>query len=43
MNGSQKFGIICLIIITVVYVYFSFFNKEGFNFPVHNQESNYFK
>ena len=38
MNGSQKFGIICLIIITVVYVYFSFFNKEGFNFPVRNQE-----
>ena len=36
MNFSQKFGIFCLIIITVVYVYFSFFNKEGFVFPKRN-------
>lgn len=31
MNFSQKLGIFCLIIITVAYVYFSFFNKEGFH------------
>ena len=37
MNCSQKFGIICLILITAVYVYFSFFNKEGFKFPSRNQ------
>lgn len=37
MNGSQKFGITCLILITLVYVYFSFFAKEGFNLPKHNQ------
>ena len=33
MNFSQKFGIFCLIIITTVYVYFSFFTKEGFVMP----------
>ncbi len=32
MNFSQRFGIFCLVLITVVYVYFSFFNKEGFDF-----------
>lgn len=38
MNGSQKLGIICLILITVIYVYFSFFNKEGIHLPVRNNE-----
>ena len=38
MNGSQKLGIICLIVITVIYVYFSFFNKEGIHLPVRNNE-----
>ena len=37
MNGSQKFGIICLILITLVYVYFSFFAKGEFNFPANNK------
>lgn len=37
MNGSQKFGIICLILITLVYVYFSFFSKESFNFSIGNK------
>ena len=36
MNFSQKFGIFCLILITLIYVYFSFFTKEGFNFPSEN-------
>lgn len=36
MNFSQKFGIFCLILITVVYVYFSFFTKEGFVLPKNN-------
>lgn len=31
MNFSQKLGIFCLILITVVYVYFSFFTEEGFH------------
>ena len=30
MNLSQKIGILCLIIITTAYIYFSFFYKEGF-------------
>ena len=38
MNFSQKLGIFCLIVITVLYVYFSFFNKEGFHLPQHNYE-----
>lgn len=38
MNGSQKLGIICLILITVIYVYFSFFNKEGIHLPARNNE-----
>lgn len=32
MNFSQKFGIFCLIVITIAYVYFSFFNPQGLNF-----------
>ena len=32
MNFSQKLGIFCLVIITAAYVYFSFFNKDGFHF-----------
>ena len=32
MNFSQKLGIFCLIVITTVYVYFSFFAGNGFNF-----------
>ena len=40
MNFSQKFGIFCLILITVVYVYFSFFTKEGFNLPNYNRHEN---
>ena len=39
MNGSQRLGITCLILITLVYVYFSFFAKEGFNLPVRHQTS----
>ena len=39
MNFSQKFGIFCLIIITTVYVYFSFFGKEGFHLPQKNYET----
>lgn len=33
MNFSQKIGLLCLIVITVAYVYISFFNKGGFSFP----------
>ena len=33
MNFSQKIGLFCLIVITIVYVYVSFFNKDGFKFP----------
>ena len=40
MNFSQKLGIFCLVILTAVYVYFSFFNKEGFHLPVNNQNKN---
>lgn len=32
MNFSQKLGIFCLIVITTIYVYFSFFAENGFNF-----------
>lgn len=39
MNFSQKLGIFCLILITVAYVYFSFFSKEGFHFNL--PEKNY--
>jgi len=37
MNFSQKFGIFCLILITTVYVYLSFFNKDGFKLPNNNK------
>jgi len=33
MNFSQKLGIFCLIVITVVYVYFSFFNNGSLHLP----------
>jgi spore germination protein GerM len=38
MNFSQKIGTFCLIAITVLYVYFSFFNKEGFHLPKKIEE-----
>jgi spore germination protein GerM len=38
MNFSQKFGIFCLIVITAAYVYFSFFNKDGFHLPAKTDE-----
>jgi spore germination protein GerM len=37
MSNSQKFGIICLIIITALYIYLSFFAKDGFKLPSRNQ------
>ena len=33
MNFSQKIGIFCLVVITVVYIYFSFFSENGINLP----------
>ena len=33
MNNSQRLGIFFLILITEAYVYFSFFNGKGFEFP----------
>ena len=37
MNFSQKLGLFILIVISVAYVYFSFFKAEGFHFnPVKN-------
>ena len=39
MNSSQKLGIFCLIVITIVYVYFSFFPKDGFHLPQKNYET----
>lgn len=43
MNFSQKLGLFILILISVAYVYFSFFNKDGFEFkmPEFNQNPNY--
>ena len=38
MNFSQKLGTFCLIVITALYVYFSFFSKEGFHLPKPNYE-----
>ena len=38
MNFSQKLGLFVLIVITFVYVYFSFFNKEGFHLPARTEE-----
>ena len=32
MNFAQRLGLFCLIVISVAYVYFSFFDKEGFKF-----------
>ncbi len=40
MNFSQKLGIFCLIVITCVYVYFSFFAKNGFNFERQTVKEN---
>ena len=40
MNFARKFGIFCLIVISVVYVYFSFFYKEDFNFNFLNRKNN---
>lgn len=40
MNFSQKLGLFALIVISVAYVYFSFFNKDGFDFDInlgHNE------
>ena len=37
MDFARKFGILCLIIISVAYVYFSFFSKEEFNFDFFNK------
>lgn len=39
MNPSQKLGLFILIAITVVYVYFSFFNKDGFDFHMPQGET----
>ena len=39
MNFSQRLGLLILIIISVAYVYFSFFNKE-FNFPFPTTKPN---
>ena len=38
MNFSQKLGIFSLILITVAYIYFSFFMKDGFHFPDNTAE-----
>lgn len=32
MNFAQRLGMLCLILISAAYVYFSFFNKDGLNF-----------
>ena len=40
--NSQKLGIFCLILITCVYVYFSFFNENGFNFRHDKQDVPYY-
>ena len=37
MNFSQKLGLFILIVISVAYVYFSFFNKDGFSFDFTNK------
>lgn len=40
MNFSQKLGLFILILISVAYVYFSFFSKEGIHFnPISNNET----
>lgn len=38
MNFSQKLGLLILIVISILYVYFSFFNKDGFKLPERNTE-----
>jgi len=38
MNFSQKIGTFCLILITLAYVYFSFFSKDGFHLPTRITE-----
>ena len=40
MNFSQKLGLFILIVISVAYVYFSFFNQEGLHFPSINNNDN---
>ena len=35
MNFAQRLGMLCLILISAAYVYFSFFNKDGFNFNLN--------
>ena len=39
MNFSQKLGLFVLIVISVMYVYFSFFNKD-FSMPNFNHKEN---
>ena len=42
MNFSRNFGVFCLVVITVLYVYFAFFNDykfDGFNFNHQNEIS----
>ena len=38
MNFSQKLGLFILILISAAYIYFSFFNKNGFEFN-YNENS----
>lgn len=37
MNFAQKLGLFILILISVAYVYFSFFDKGEIHFPSHNE------
>lgn len=39
MNFSQKLGLFVLIVISVAYVYFSFFSSEGFHLNFPNNDS----
>ena len=39
MNFSQKLGLFILIVISVAYVYFSFFTAEGFHLPLVKDNS----
>lgn len=41
MNFSQRLGLFCLILISIAYIYFSYFNKEGFRFniPSNNHQN----
>lgn len=38
MNFSQKLGLFILVVISIAYVYFSFFNKDGFDFKLPQRE-----